>query len=108
MDTVSLIGVDLGKHCLHLHGQDASGAMVFRKKLTRSQMFTLLGNFPSCAVAMEACAGAHWIARRLQTPGHETKLFPAIRQTLPATQQERFRECPGGSAKRLAARACVS
>lgn len=34
MDTVSLIGVDLGKHCFHLHGQDASGRMVFRKKRT--------------------------------------------------------------------------
>ncbi|MCA8419163.1 IS110 family transposase, partial [Burkholderia cenocepacia] len=56
MDTVSLIGVDLGKRCFHLHGQDASGRMVFRKKLTRSQMFTLLGNFPSCTVVMEACA----------------------------------------------------
>lgn len=75
MDTVSLIGVDLGKHCFHLHGQDASGRMVFRKKLTRSQMFTLLGNFPSCTVVMEACAGAHWIARRLQTLGHEAKLI---------------------------------
>lgn len=27
MDTVSLIGVDLGKHCFHLLGQDASGRM---------------------------------------------------------------------------------
>ncbi|KVZ90036.1 transposase [Burkholderia ubonensis] len=38
-------------------------------------MFTLLSNFPSCTVVMEACAGAHWIARRLQTLGHEAKLI---------------------------------
>ncbi|WP_157638397.1 IS110 family transposase, partial [Burkholderia ubonensis] len=75
MDTVSLVGIDLGKHCFHLHAQDASGRMVFRKKLTRSQMFVLLGNFPSCTVVMEACAGAHWIARRLQALGHEAKLI---------------------------------
>ncbi|KVN35019.1 IS110 family transposase [Burkholderia ubonensis] len=75
MDTVSLIGIDLGKHCFHLHAQDGSGRMVLRKKLTRSQMFALLGNFPSCTVVMEACAGAHWIARRLQTLGHEAKLI---------------------------------
>ena len=75
MDTVSLIGVDLGKHCFHLHGQSASGRMVFRKKLSRNQMFTLLGNFPSCTVVMEACAGAHWIARRFQALGHEAKLI---------------------------------
>jgi len=75
MDTVSLIGIDLGKHCFHLHAQDAMGRMVFRKKLTRSQMFTLLGNFPRCTVVMEACAGAHWIARRLQALGHDAKLI---------------------------------
>ncbi|KVD02119.1 transposase [Burkholderia ubonensis] len=75
MDTVSLIGIDLGKHCFHLHAQDGSGRMVLRKKLTRNQMFTLLSNFPSCTVVMEACAGAHWIARRLQTLGHEAKLI---------------------------------
>lgn len=64
MNTVTLIGIDLGKHCFHLHGQDAQGRMVFRKKLSRSQMLTQLANFPVCRVVMEACAGAHWIARR--------------------------------------------
>ena len=38
MNAVKLVGIDLGKHCFHLHGQDASGRMVFRKKLSRSQM----------------------------------------------------------------------
>jgi len=75
MDTISLIGIDLGKHCFHLHAQSASGRTVLRKKLTRNQMFTLLGNVPSCIVAMEACAGAHWIARRLQALGHQARLI---------------------------------
>ncbi|CAD6550204.1 IS110 family transposase ISBcen2 [Paraburkholderia hiiakae] len=75
MDTVSLIGIDLGKHCFHLHAQDASGRLVFRKKLTRGQMLTLLGNSPRCTVVMEACAGAHWVARRIQSFGHEAKLI---------------------------------
>src|SRR5690606_29213105 len=59
----------------HVHAQDKSGRMVFRKKLTRSQMLTLLGNTPACTVVMEACAGAHWIARRLAVLGHQTKLI---------------------------------
>lgn len=75
MNTVTLIGIDLGKHCFHLHGQDAQGRMVFRKKLSRSQMLTQLANFPVCRVVMEACAGAHWIARRLSAMGHEAKLI---------------------------------
>lgn len=73
MSDVTLIGIDLGKHSFHLHGQDKAGHMVFRKKLTRSQMFTLLGNFPSCTVVMEACAGAHWVARRVTALGHQAK-----------------------------------
>lgn len=75
MGTISLIGIDLGKHCFHLHAQTASGHMVLRKKLTRSQMFTLLGNIPGCTVVMEACAGAHWVARRIQALGHQAKLI---------------------------------
>src|SRR5690606_18932980 len=36
---------------------------------------TLLSNFPACTVVMEACAGAHWIARRLAAQGHQAKLI---------------------------------
>lgn len=75
MDTVSLIGIDLGKHCFHLHAQSASGQMVFRKKLSRSQMLMLLGNVPRCVVAMEACAGAHWVARCIQALRHQARLI---------------------------------
>src|SRR5574343_885740 len=75
MNSVTLIGIDLGKHCFHLHGQDAQGRMIFRKKLSRSQMLTQLANIPVCRVVMEACAGAHWIARRLTAMGHDAKLI---------------------------------
>jgi len=34
-NAVSLVGIDLGKHCFHVHAQDAVGRMVFRKKLSR-------------------------------------------------------------------------
>ena len=51
-----LIGIDLGKHNFHLHGQDTSGREVFRKKLSRAQMMQFFGNVPSCIVVMEACA----------------------------------------------------
>lgn len=75
MNPVTLIGIDLGKDSFHLHGQDAAGRMVFRKKLTREQMLRLLGNIPACTVVMEACAGAHWVARRVQALDHQAKLI---------------------------------
>lgn len=75
MSTVALVGIDLGKHSFHLHGQDKAGREVFRKKATRLQMMRLLGNLPACTVALEACTGAHFIARQLITTGHEVKLI---------------------------------
>ena len=42
-----LVGIDLGKHSFHLHGQDTSGREVFRKKLTRAQMIQFFCNLPA-------------------------------------------------------------
>ncbi|WLG83970.1 IS110 family transposase [Pseudomonas cucumis] len=75
MSESALIGIDLGKHSCHLHGQDKLGREVFRKKLSRQQMMTLFGNLPACTVVMEACAGAHFVARQLMAMGHEAKLI---------------------------------
>lgn len=75
MSDVALVGIDLGKHSFHLHGQDRVGRAVFRKKLSRPQMMRFFGNLPSCTVVMEACAGAHFTARQLKAMGHEAKLI---------------------------------
>ncbi|SIR78278.1 IS110 family transposase [Pseudomonas sp. A214] len=75
MSESALIGIDLGKHSFHLHGQDKLGREVFRKKFSRQQMMTLFGNLPACTVVMEACAGAHFVARQLMAMGHEAKLI---------------------------------
>lgn len=75
MQNVTLIGIDLGKHSFHLHGQDARGKEVFRKKLGRKQLIEFFATFHSCTVVMEACAGSHYMARKLTTLGHQVKLI---------------------------------
>jgi transposase len=75
MQDVTLIGIDLGKHTFHLHGQDRKGKAVFRKKLGRKQLVEFFATFHACTVVMEACAGAHHMARLLTTFGHEVKLI---------------------------------
>ncbi|SFQ33881.1 hypothetical protein SAMN05216190_1715, partial [Pseudomonas borbori] len=75
MNKVALVGIDLGKHSFHLHGQDGAGRAVFRKKFSRLQMMRLFGNLPACTVVMEACAGAHFTARELNKLGHVAKLI---------------------------------
>lgn len=64
MGAVTLIGIDLGKHCFFLHAQDSHGHEAWRKKFT-GQRLTSVANYPTCTVVMKTCAGAHWLARIL-------------------------------------------
>jgi transposase len=76
MGEVSTIGMDLAKSVFQLHGADASGAVVFRKKLRRGQVLSFLAAQPSCTVAMEACSSSHHWAREISTLGHAVRLIP--------------------------------
>ncbi|SAK63766.1 transposase [Caballeronia hypogeia] len=64
MANATLIGIDLGKHRFFVHAQDARGAQVWRKKMTRKQLYAYLATCPVAVLAMEACAGAHWLGTR--------------------------------------------
>jgi len=70
-------GIDLGKTVFHLIGLSKEGQIVIKKRFTRKQLITFTVNMPSCLIGMEACAGAHFLARVLQQQGHEVKLMPA-------------------------------
>ena len=106
MSTVTLIGIDLGKHSFHLHGQDAAGRMMFRKKCSRQDLFKLLGNTPRSTVVMEACAGA-LDGARIEELGHQAKLISPVRA--PSYRATRMTSpMPRRSARRPRARACGS
>jgi transposase len=75
MQDVSLIGIDLGKHSFHVHGQDRHGNALLRKKFGRKQLIEFFAKFQACTVVMEACAGAHHMARQLAGYGHDVKLI---------------------------------
>src|SRR4051794_21867510 len=60
MNQVSTVGLDLAKYIFQLHGADSAGAVVFRKKLRRTQLLAFLATLPPCTVALEACASAHY------------------------------------------------
>jgi len=75
MENVALIGIDLGKHSFHLHGQDRHGKAVFRKKMGRKQVLEFFATLYACSFVMEACAGAHYMARKLAGFGHMVKLI---------------------------------
>jgi transposase len=41
-----VIGIDIGKNVFHMIGLDKRGAIVFRAKLSRSQLMARLANLP--------------------------------------------------------------
>jgi transposase len=72
----STIGLDIAKRVFHAHGADASGRVVFRKRLARAKLLEFFAAQPPCTLAMEACAGAHHWARELGKLGHTVRLIP--------------------------------
>lgn len=73
---VTTIGVDLAKSVFQVHGVDADGAVVIRKKLRRAEVIGFFEALPPCLVGMEACATAHYWARELLRLGHDVRLMP--------------------------------
>ena len=76
MSEISTIGFDIAKHVFQVHGADARGAMVLRRKLRRKEVIGFFADLPPCLVGMEACASAHYWARQLSALGHEVRLMP--------------------------------
>jgi transposase len=70
-------GIDLGKTVFHLVGLSKEGHIVVKKRFSRKQLLTCTANMPVCLIGMEACAGAHFLARALVAQGHTVKLIPA-------------------------------
>ncbi|MET3338503.1 transposase [Bradyrhizobium japonicum] len=65
MSEFSIIALDLAKNVFQMHGADASGTVLFRKKLRRDQILKCLAAQPTCTVATRLCgmAGAYPLQR---------------------------------------------
>ena len=76
MAEASTIGLDIAKRVFQAHGADASGRVVFRKRLVRAKVLEFFASQPPCVVALEACGGAHHWAREIGRLGHTVRLIP--------------------------------
>ena len=76
MGEVSTIGIDIAKSVFQIHGVDADGTVVIRKRVGRTKVLEFFSKLPACLVGMEACATAHQWARGLKKFGHDTRLMP--------------------------------
>src|SRR5262245_37263315 len=76
MGEVITIGLDTAKSVFQVHGVDAGGAVVIRKKVSRAKVLELFSSLPPSLVGIEACPSAHHWSRKLQALGHTIKLMP--------------------------------
>src|SRR5438874_850521 len=76
MGQVITIGVDIAKSVFQIHGVDADGTVVIRRRVGRARVLEFFADLPPCLVGMEACATAHQWGRELQKLGHDTRLMP--------------------------------
>src|SRR5215475_3273620 len=72
---LSTVAIDLAKKVFHLVGADATGNILWRKRLTRHALMPLIAQLPPLLIGIEACGGAHYWARRFREYGHEVKLM---------------------------------
>ena len=73
---VTVLGIDLAKKVFQLHGTNAEGRAVFKKKASRAELVRIIANLKPCLIAMEACGSSHFWAREFRKLGHEVRLIP--------------------------------
>ena len=64
------------KNLFQVHGADAQGRPVLKRKLAREKVREFFADLPPRLVGLEACAAAHYWARELAKLGHEVRLMP--------------------------------
>lgn len=72
---ITIVGIDLAKNVIQVHGVNAGGHAVLRKAFKRDQLLPYFANLPPCLIGMEACGSAHYWARKLEVLGHSVRLM---------------------------------
>jgi transposase len=75
MRNITLLGIDLAKNNFQLHGVDADGKRVLKKRIERKDVIRFIAQQPQCTIAMEACSGSSYWAREFQKLGNTVRLI---------------------------------
>ncbi len=76
MQVVTTIGLDIAKSVFQVHGIDAEGKVLIRRKLKRRYVLAFFQKLPPCLVGIEACVTSHHWSRELKALGHNVRLMP--------------------------------
>jgi transposase len=66
MQAVTTIGLDIAKSVFQVHGINAAGKVLIRRKLKRHNILAFFQKLPPCLVGIEACATSHHWSRELR------------------------------------------
>jgi transposase len=77
MALVATIGLDIAKTVFQVHGINAAGQVVVRRRLARRSVLAFFEKLAPCLVGIEACSTSHYWARELIARGHDVRLLPA-------------------------------
>lgn len=72
---VKVLGIDLAKQSFQIHGVDASGHTVLKRKLSRNKLSVFIAKLPPSLIGMEACGGSHYWVRVFTKLGHTVRLI---------------------------------
>lgn len=75
MKDITVIGIDLAKNYIQIHGANRYGKQVLKKRIIRDKFLAFMANVPKCLIGMEACGGAHYWATQLTQLGFEVRLM---------------------------------
>jgi len=75
MQHIAALGIDAAKNIFHLHGVDAHGKVVLKKRLVRTKVLPFVAGLAPCLIGLEASGSAHYWARELTKLGHTVQLI---------------------------------
>lgn len=75
MSNTTSLAIDLAKNSFQLHGTDAKGKIVLKKKISRGKLLEFIINLKPCHIYMEACGTANYWGRKFKKYGHQVKLI---------------------------------
>ncbi len=88
MQAVTTIGLDIAKSVFQVHGVDAEGNAIIRRKLKRRYVAAFFQKLPPCLVGIEACASSHHWSRELGTWSYRASDAASLCQAVREATQE--------------------
>jgi len=103
---ITTVGLDIAKNLFQVHGADAQGRMLLKRKLARGKVLEFFATLPACLVGLEACGAAHYWARELTKLGHQVRLMPHSTCGPTSRPTSTTRPMPRPAARRSSGPAC--